>query len=1713
MTTLFNYQILQKLGTSMHSEIFKVSAPDKPNEIKVLRKIKAPFNSANVKEYLEQQIEQQSNLPLTQSTHPTIIQPDNDNFFLIQDFITDYSLTDWLQQQQQGFNIEHILTVAISLVHSLGDLHKAGHIHKGLKPNNVLLDPDTLIVQIIDNIRVLDINQLSHFIYDAQFCQHTLPYLAPEQTEKIKYSVNYNTDLYAIGIIIYEALTGTPPFSFDDPVTILHSHLAATPQRVESINPQIPVILGDIVEQLLQKAPEKRYQTASGLKADLEQCLSQWQTKQAINSFNLKRHDFSNQITIPSIMVGRNTEKQHMLQEFEKSASGYFRSALISGYSGIGKTRLIQELQLPIVSNHGYFCAGKFDQFQKHIPYSTLVQAFTHLIKTYLTEDDERQQYWRDLIQKTLGNNARLITDLIPELELIIGKPAALPHLPPVEARNRFNDTMGLFITCLANKKHPLTLFIDDLQWCDSASFDVLEYIFTNASDYPYLFWIGAYRHNEVDNTHRLTYLIEKAQQLQRPLLQIRLETLTLKDVNEMTAYILNTYASRTEALAKVIFNTSMGNPLFVNESLRWLHSYQHLHLNEDGFWAWDDEQLRHTHIPETARDLFKDKIQKLPLSLQKILGIAAILGARFEAEDLALTVNMTMPELNHALAEAFLQNILLRDNQQIVFFHDQVQAAAERLIDDEHKQKIHDQIATALIKTIPADCAYEKLDNLFAIVQHLDAAGSAKASNPATCSQEAALYYAAGIASMDSLAIDSAYYYFQLAQNMSNDKDWTHNYTFIFSLYKYLARTEMALGHQDAAENTLEIVIQRSNNHLDRADCLYEQAISLSSLGQFKKAIKTGNRGLDYFNRRIPDDNALAMQKIEQLSAQFHQPNRDIWQEILTIKPSHDRALLIEVGICGDILPDYYLAGMLNQCFLAAFQAVENCLLGGIDENASISFALVGLFLQTQGRYDLSLRYENLALTFAERYPNTFGAMRGMSALLWFISHNHKTAEAMIERCQHNIDRGKRCGDLFHVGIDFGPYLWYLILQGKDMQKIHNLAIECNSFSNRYNLSLSLGLGKSTLMGWSSLMQTHIPHYSSQKIAKTLALWQKDMHIVSIGTYYILAGMAHYYLGDTHKSVENIDKAEPCLISLTDNSLNRLWFVFRYLNIVQKTDITQQEHAILDDCLQRVSTWADLGVMYQPYLALMIAEQAFHTDDFNLARSHYLAAIDSSYQQGYTFLEAFSQQRLGELHLKHQHRNAESYLQHALLGYQQCGADIKAQQLITRYALITSETAPANDEYASLGQLQDIQYLLAASQQITQALDLNTLLSTIMKAIMQRLGVQNGFLLIAENQNLTLFAKAEKKDDVEVLIESVNSSDTSTLSMAIVNYVFRIEESILLNNAHHEGDFITDKTVIEQQLKSILCLPLIKQQKVLGVLYLENHLVADIFTVEQIEQTKLLTTQASIALHNVLLMTEMQTNYDKIEHFNKTLEQRVAKRTQALNEVNEELKNFAYVVSHDLKAPLRAINQLSAWIEEDYAEAFGEEGREQMSLLRGRAKRMHDMIEGILQYSRIGRTKIIYETIDLNVLFADIVNTVVPPEHIKLVVQPDLPTLTADKIRLFQVIQNLLDNAIKYNDKKEGVIQFSCEANEQHWQFSLQDNGQGIAKEHQQKVFQLFHTLAAKDTTDSTGVGLSLIEKSITNWGGKISLQSEVGKGCKFSFTLPKNRKNNNYE
>ena len=1705
-----DFNILEKIGESLYSKVYKVKDKGKEGNFHIFKLIKPEYRYKGMTDSLNRQIQQFSNINLPKFRVPVLYSTDEGEICLLHDLFPGFTLDKW-HKSVPDFNLSAFLRLAINLAAELAGIHGAGSIHKGLKPSNILVQPDTFNVRIIDNVRVLDMNQLSHFIFNDYFRCHTLPYISPEMTGKICYSIDYTSDLYSLGTIFYEIAGGKPPFINEDPLEIIYSHLAEIPVSLTKINPYIPVQLDKIILRLLEKLPEKRYQTAAGLKYDLEVFLNGVLEYDAIRPFDLGTRDYASRITIPSIMVGRDNEKVQLLREYEMVCKGDGRGAIISGFSGVGKTRLIQELQLPIVAARGYYTSGKFDQFQKHIPYATLIQALRHLVCLFLTEEKDRILFWKKRILSATGNNCQLIIDIVPEVELITGSQPLVPDLPPFDGRNRFNDTLSRFIASFASKEHPLTIFIDDLQWCDDATLAFFEILFTDIREYSYVFWIGAYRHNEVDETHGLIRLFEKIKKKEASILHIYLDPLEPEYVNEMIAHILNTDPRRVVSLSKVIYKVSGGNPLFISETLRWMYDRNHLNITEKGTWKWNEDQMRHSNLPESAMELFKDKIERFPEKTVDLLKIAALLGADFEAKDLARVAGLEMADLYAAIHVVISQNILRDEKTRLTFFHDQIQQGADSLLTVEERRGIHAKIAESMISAIPEGADIEAVDNLFKIVKHLAMGRSADQSIEEK-NLESRFNYYAGTCAMNAQAIDNAYYFFKDSMALYPHETWENDYDFLFKLYQKMSRVTASIGRQEEAEMIIDTLLTNAKSDLDSAECLAEYTTTLSSLGNLEEAIKTGNVGLLYFNKSIPDSDSRLMEKVDELFKSIHQGNRDVWQEILDTEPSAERGVLIETSIYRNLLPVYYLANMKPQTIMAALYSLENCFKGGINPSVIYTFAALAFYAYQRNLSEIAFKYEDLAFTLAKRYSGSFGVTHGINGFLWVSYHTRHSADDVIEKSWDNISDAKKCGDLINAGLSYAIYVWTFIIKGEDMKQAGDILDEYVRFSDKFNISVPLSIAMATLVGWQENMDINRENRGKDEIESLLKKWEDDKHIAAIASYYISDGVAQYYFGNFSQAIFFLKKAEPFLISVGETILYRIWHVFMYVSILRShgkngVSIGDKESAELADiCLKRVSIWAGLGPILKPYLFLMKMEHARSLNDFSEARRLCLDGMDLAHGEGYIFLKGYLNQSLGEMLEKRGNDQAVYFLNQAIASYHVCKAEVMADKIKTRIGSGREKREKAACKEIPLNKALDIDYLFNATKTITGETDLNKLIRIILEYIMARLGAATGYLLIAEEKALFPYVFGVKEKKVLIKFKDEPGFLINRLSMGIARYVFRTKKILLLEDAFKEGEFVADEIVQREKLRSVLCIPLIKQKEVLGILYLENSLIKSVFTDDQVDFASLLTGQAAIALQNAVLLRDMKYAHETIKQMNQELEDKVKARTRELDMVNEDLNEFAHVVSHDLKAPLRGIIQLAGWMTDDYKDLIDKDGREILFLLESRARRMHSMINGILKYSRAGRINEHPRPVNLNRLVKDAAELIGMPKSFTLSILTSLPVIRCEETLVFQVFQNLFDNAVKYMDKEKGRIDVNCIEKDFGWQFCVADNGPGIDEKDSKKVFQIFQALGSEAETDSTGIGLALVEKIINKLGGRVWLESEVGNGSKFFFTIPKN-------
>ncbi len=1702
-----DYELEEQIAETAFAAVYTAYHKEQPDQRLVVKIFKSSALSQYQVSRFQQKIEHLKILNDSLVITPRALGRQGDNCFVIQEYFDGITL-DNFSRQSAALSMEDFFVIACGLAAALAKVHEAGIIHGGIKPHNILVSPGTLDIRVIDFISAIDVRDVSHFIYDSSFVRETLSYTSPEQTGRINHRVVFSSDLYSLGVIFYEMLTGKLPYFSDDPLELIHSHLAEEAPEPVELNPDIPVMLSRIVTKLLFKQPEKRYQSSNGLLSDLLRCRDEYAEKRTISEFPLESHVYSHRVTFISKMVGRDEEARAILGEYEKVAAGSFRAMLISGLSGIGKTRLIQELQRPIVEHRGYFTSGKFDVYQKNVPYSSLLQALRHLIRTFLTESDERVADWRGRILAAVGDNGQVLTDVVPELEMLIGPQPEIKPLPPVESLNRFHDLFGAFLNCLASRENPLVLFIDDLQWCDAASFDFLGNVFANREDHPFLFLLGAYRHNEVDSSHPLVKLVNSIRERGETLEEIRLGPLKPEHCHEMVSYILDAPLGETEALAEFIFTLTEGNPLFVSESLAYLHNEELLFFSEEGQWKWDIGKIARSNMPPTIVDLFSSKIRRLPLDLVTMLEYCACMGNSFSPTELSLIREKELSEIFELLKPALGQGLLIEAKDRLQFVHDKVQEAALASILEERRREIHAQVGNHLLSAVAEGAELEKLENLFTIVSHLNLARRDGAARE-TSYLLSDLNYHAGNKALDSLATEAANDYFNLSRELLPEDCWEEqHYEATFKVYQKAAKTQLMCGNYRTSESLLNELLNHAKSDLDKAECLAEQTTSLSSIGNFIEAIKTANQGLAFFDKAIPEDSEEAEARRRRLMGQIAAEKRDVWDTILHMPFTRDRRSKIELAFYSELIPDLYMSGLVPQLYLSAAQSTQHCLSGAMDESVIYSFSIMGLQLGEERQFEAAFKYEDLARALSAKYPNTFGATRGMNGIVWCNMHSRSHPRDIVEYCLKSIQCGKNCGDLYNAGLSYGPLMWNLQVQGAKLSAVEEYAAECLQFSKRYQLSFSVGLAEAMQAGWIAPMKRD---YTPLPMDDKLAQWESDNHVASAGSYCVHMALQHYYFGEHEECRDYLEKVRRYLSGLTDNVLKRQWHVFLVLNELKLWE--QGNGAVsspdlmagIGPVIENVETWASLGPLLKPYLAMLRAEVERVTGDKREARNLYLDAIHAAHLQHYTFLEGYLNECLGDLLAGTSQPGSGLYYSEAARLYRHCGAERKELQLVGRFPELSEKAEeslfplPEADMPVRVLPNLDAEYLMKSATAISAEMEQEALLRKIIDVLVESSGAQRGHLFLSDGGSLQLAAESEVAERSADAVEGRSLDAVEGVCMSIVRYAFRTGETVLLDDACAEGPFKDNPEALKFALRSVLCIPVTWQSKMLGVLYLENRLSDGVFTSDKVQMIELLTSQAAVSIENARLLEKTRATERELRASEKTLEDRA-----------NQLSDFLSIAAHELGLPATVIKGYAQTFLEFGPRLGDDQKLEILNGIEGAADRLGHMVDELLDASRIekGRFNIVAQEVDPRELVEETVREIRMKgieNDIIIRLAEELQPVPADGEKLKQSLLILLENAVKFS-APSSPLEVHAEVSLNSLVVSVLDRGIGVRDEDRLRIFERFYQVEDMEhhSKPGLGLGLAIAREILEAHGGGIWHEARDGGGSIFRFAVP---------
>jgi PAS domain S-box-containing protein len=1371
-------------------------------------------------------------------------------------------------------DVGRFLRLAIGIAVALGKLHQRGLVHKDIKPANV-------VVNCADGqVRLTGFGLASRLARERQSPEPpetiagTLAYMAPEQTGRMNRSIDSRSDLYSLGITLYQMLTGSLPFTAANPMEWVHCHIARKPVPPAERLENVPTSLSTIIMKLLAKTVEERYQTAGGVERDLRRCLTDWKARGFIGNFPLGQQDTPDRLLIPEKLYGREREIATLVAAFDRIVkSGTPELVLVSGYSGIGKSSVVNELHKVLVPPRGLFASGKFDQYKRDIPYSTLAQAFQTLIRQLLGKSEAELAAWRDPLQEALGPNGKLIVNLVPELQLIIGEPPPVPDLPPQDAQRRFQLVFRRFIGVFARPEHPLALFLDDLQWLDAATLDLLEDLL-NPAAVQHLMLIGAYRDNEVTAAHPLMRKLEAIRNAGANVQEITLAPLAGEEVRQFIADALRCEPERAAPLAKLVHEKTAGNPFFL---IQFLHTFAEdgwlAFDHQKGRWSWDLNRIQAKRYRDNLVDLMVGRLNRLPLDTQKALQQLACLGNIAPVRMLSFTLGKSPEELRADLWDAVRLDLVEHLESSYKFVHDRVQEAAYSLIPEELRDEAHLRIGRQLAAHIPPE---KREDVIFDIVNQYNR-GAALITSRDEREQLAELNLLAGKRAKASTAYASALKYLVAGAALLPGDSWERRHELIFALELHRAECEFLTGALGAAEERLNLLSAHAADTVERATVACLRLNVYTTLDQSERAVEVCLEYLAHLGVEW-----LAHPTQEQALAEYQRiwswlDGRNI-EDLIELPLMNDPAILSTLDVLTEVVPPALFTDR-NLLSLVICRMVNLSLEHGNSDGSCFAYVFLGMIAGPHfGDYKGGFQFGRLGYELVERrglrryQAKTYMAF-GNFVMPW--TRHVRTGRDLVRRA---FDIANKAGDLTFAAYSRNNLNTNLLAAGDPLAETQREAEQGLDFAQKARFGLVIDI-ITTQLGLIRMLRGLTPTFGSfdyeqfdeRRFESHLAS-QPDLALPECW-HWIRKLQARVLAGDYRSAIEASSKAQPLLWtspSFFETAEYEFYGGLARAAFYNSAPVEEQPQHLeaLAAHYRQLEIWAEnCPENFENRAALVGAEIARIEGRALDAERLYEEAIRSARANGFLHNEALANELAGCFYVARGFEQiAHLYLGNARQGYLRWGADGKVRQLDRLHPRLRQDErapGPTGTIEAPVEHL-DLATVLKVSQAVSGEIVLNKLLETLMRTAIEQSGAERGLLILPRRAGLRIAAEATTSDTIVVQLgdEPVTAA---ALPESVLHYVVHTNESMILDDAAAQNPYSADPYIRQHHARSILCMPLLNQGQVIGALYLENNLTPRVFAPARIAVLKLLASQAAISLENSRLYRDVADREAKV--------------------------------------------------------------------------------------------------------------------------------------------------------------------------------------------------------------------------------------------------------
>ncbi|MDJ0556295.1 MAG: AAA family ATPase [Microcoleaceae cyanobacterium MO_207.B10] len=1828
MIKIPNYQITENIYAGSRTIVYRaVRIVDQlPVVIKLL---KNPYPSFNELVQFRNQytIAKNINSPLIIKTYS--LEPYKNGYALVMEDFGGISLQEWRIKTANKLSLIDFLKVAIMISNALEILYQERIIHKDINPRNILINLPTKTVKLIDFSIASLLPRETETLMNPNVLEGTLAYISPEQTGRMNRGIDYRTDFYSLGVTFYELLAGELPFQSHDLIDLVHCHIAKMPTALKKWK-EIPAVISDIVMKLMAKNAEDRYQSASGLKSDLEQCLTQLQQIGKIEYFELGKRDIADRFIIPEKLYGRETEVEILLNAFERVSNppqtplskgkippqspltkgGNSEIMLVAGFSGIGKTAVINEVHKPIVKQRGYFIKGKYDQFQRNIPFSAFVQAFRDLIGKLLSVSDAELQTWKTKILTVLGENGQVLIDVIPELENIIGKQPPAIELSGTAAQNRFNLLFQKFVQVFTRKEHPLVIFLDDLQWADSASLKLVKLLM---QDTEYLLLLGAYRDNEVSPVHPLILTINELLKTDAKVNTITLPSLTEFDLNQLVADTLHCELSLAQPLTKLVYQKTQGNPFFATQFLKVLNDEKLISFNRQiQHWQCDIAQVKSLAITDDVVEFMALQLHKLPTETQEVLKLAACIGANFDLNMLGIvsekSPQKTATDLWIALQEGLVipttkgyKFFTQSDSEEVLkasanptyrFLHDRVQQAAYTLIPDEEKQSTHLQIGKLLQQNLSE---IEKEEKQFDIVGHFNL-GIELITEPQEREALAKINLAASQKARNSTAYVAARNFVQTGINLLPTDCWQSQYELTLNLYVSATETAYLNGEFAEMEAMAAMVLESANTILDKVKIYQIQINALTVKTQILEAIAVGRIALSQLGIQLPSepDESLINTALQTLAKKLE--DKQI-EELIHLPVMTDPGMSAAMQILAMLFASI-LQSSPTLLPLLGSTMVRLSLEFGNSPASTIGYVTYGIVLSTfLGQVERGYSFGRVAISLLDRLNVREFRCVTLITFCGFIQHRVEALRATIPTAKEAYLAGMEIGDFLYSGYSIFNYFYNKFFAGVALD-------DWEAESENYCLVLANVKQDSALAYLRMQQQTahnlrkildrpDLLNGTAYDEGLMIPKYHQDNDFNALGTIYTYKLMLAYFFCDYTNTLDYIAEANRASIA-TAGQFHTPVFHF-YAALTYLTFYSTQSEIEQAKTLEEMKThqtnlaeWADHAPMnHQHKVDLVEAEKYRILGQKTEAIEFYDRAIAGANKNEYLNEEALANELAAKFYLNWgKEKVAAGYMQEAYYCYTRWGAKAKVAHLEQKYpqllevilqrpqaasrflgtispSIIKSITSTTNTQNSTFW--LDFPAVMKAAQAISEEVELEKLLGTLMQVAITNGGAETGFLVIHQQAEWLVVTKANQNQTETLEIPFVECQE---LPQSLIYSVARNQQTAVFDNLSATPEFAGDRYIISHEPKSVLCTPITKQGKLIAILYLENNLTVGAFTSDRIKTLQFLTSQAAISIENARF-------YQQVENYSQTLEAEVEQKTETLSQKafdleqaltnlqqtqsqliqSEKMSSLGQIVAgvaHEINNPVNFIYgnikpasqyvndlldlittyqntypqtaEIEAIIEEIDLDFLVGDLQKLLGSMQNGAKRIRDIVRSLRNFSRLDESEIkksdIHEGIESTLLilqhrfqgFQEEGCGVKYPEIKVIKNYGKLPLFLCYSNQLNQVFLNLFNNAIDAlnevssngeNSDFTPTITITTATEGRFIQIKISDNGPGISPKIVNKIFDPFFT--TKSVGSGTGLGLYVSYQIVVErHGGELICVSNIGRGTEFIMKMP---------